>query len=71
MAALNFSRSSAVWMASTEAPINPWGTMLSPPVSCNDIARFRAVWPPSVGRTASGRSFSMIACNTRTSSGST
>jgi len=27
---------------------------------CSAIARFSAVWPPSVGSSASGRSFSMI-----------
>ena len=30
------------------------------PWLCSSIAAFRAVWPPSVGRIASGRSLAMI-----------
>jgi hypothetical protein len=32
----------------------------STPSLCSDMAVFSAVWPPSVGSSASGRSFSMI-----------
>jgi hypothetical protein len=35
------------------------------------LARFSAVWPPSVGSSASGRSFSMICATGPGSSGST
>jgi hypothetical protein len=38
--------------------------LLSTPMSCSCIAQLRAVWPPSVGRIASGRSCSMILATT-------
>ena len=62
IACLNRSRSSAVAMASALAPIISGvpGTPMSP-CSNSAMARFRPVWPPSVGSTASGRSRSMIA----------
>ena len=72
MASLNFWRSSAVAMASALAPIISGvpGTPMMP-ASNSSIARFRPVWPPSVGRTASGRSCSMIRVACSRSRGST
>ncbi len=57
---LNSRRSSPRWMASTFAPISstPWRSRM--PCSCSAIAALSAVWPPSVGRIASGRSLMMI-----------
>ena len=71
IARLNFSRSSAVEIASALAPINS-GVPGTPakPRSNNAIAKLSAVWPPKVGNTASGRSRSMIAASTSTVSGS-
>ncbi len=71
IAALNFDRSSAVWIASTLAPISSTPNSSSTPASCSSIARLSAVWPPSVGSSASGRSRSMIRRRLATSSGST
>ncbi len=72
MASLNCSRSSAVAIASALAPIisGVAGTPMMP-ASNSSIARFSPVWPPSVGRTASGRSCSMIFVAWSMSSGST
>ena len=62
MATLNSSRSSAVRMASALAPMSSGVPgMSTAPRSTSCMARFRAVWPPRVGSTASGRSRSMIA----------
>ncbi len=58
-------------MDSTDAPINATPYFASVPFSPSATARFRAVWPPTVGSTASGRSFSMIAARTSGVSGST
>ena len=71
MAILNFSRSSAVAIASAFAPISSGlpGTPTTP-FSNNAIARFSAVCPPRVGNTASGFSRSMIASRTSGVSGS-
>ena len=71
MAALNRSRFSAVAMASGRAPITwtPWPS--STPASDRAIVRLSAVCPPRVGRSASGRSRSMMASSTSGSSGST
>ncbi len=71
IAALNFDRSSAVWIASTLAPMSSTPNSASTPASCSSIARFSAVWPPSVGSSASGRSRSMIRRRLSTVSGST
>ena len=71
MAALKRRRSSAVWIASTPAPISSTPNWSSTPASAAAIARFSAVWPPSVGRRASGRSFSMTRVRVSRSSGST
>ena len=54
MAALNFSRSSALSMASRLAPIisTPWAC--STPCLARSSAQLSAVWPPMVGSSASG-----------------
>ena len=71
IAILNFSRSSAVAIASAFAPISSGlpGTPTTP-FSNSAIARFNAVCPPSVGNTASGFSRSIIASNTSGVNGS-
>ena len=51
----NSSRSSATLMASICAPISLTLCRSSVPRSCSATARLSAVWPPTVGRTASGR----------------
>ena len=66
----NSSRSSARRIAAASAPISSTPKRSSVPSSCRAIARFRAVWPPSVGSSASGRSFSMIRVSGPGSSGS-
>ena len=71
MAALNRSRSSAVAMASALAPITSTPYSSSTPRSARAMVRLSAVWPPSVGSRASGRSRSMMAASTSGSSGST
>ena len=60
MASLNLSRSSALSIASTEAPISSTPNWSSTPWRARSSAQLSAVWPPMVGSTASGRSFSMI-----------
>ena len=65
IASLNCSRSSAVAMASALAPISSTPCASSTPASTSSIARLSAVWPPSVGSSASGRSRSMIAVEDR------
>ncbi len=57
---LNWSRSSPLWIASTLAPISSTPYFSRTPLSCSEIAVFRAVWPPRVGSRASGRSLAMI-----------
>ena len=71
MAFLNFSRSSAVEIDSALAPISS-GVPGTPtrPRSNKAIAKFRPVCPPSVGRTASGFSRSMIFATTSQVNGS-
>ena len=71
IAALNRSRSSAVAMASALAPMSSGqpGTPTTPR-SNRAMARLRPVCPPSVGRTASGRSRSMMRSSTSGVSGS-
>ena len=66
----NSSRSSARRIAAASAPINSTPYFSRVPSSCSVIARFSAVWPPSVGSSASGRSFSMIFVTGPGSSGS-
>ena len=50
------SRSSAVWIALAEAPINSISSSARTPACSSSIARLSAVCPPSVGSSASGRS---------------
>ena len=63
-------RSSARRMASASAPIISTSQRSRMPLSLSSIARFRAVWPPSVGSSASGRSISMMRVSVGRSSGS-
>ena len=60
IAFLNFSRSSALSIASREAPIISTPYFCSTPCLARSRAQFSAVCPPIVGSSASGRSFSMI-----------
>ena len=53
-------RSSAFSMASRLAPISSTLNLARTPMSSRASAVLRPVWPPMVGRSASGRSFSMI-----------
>ena len=71
IACLKRSRSSAVSMASAFAPMSSIPRSASAPDADSSIARFNAVWPPRVGRTASGRSTSRIRSSTSATSGST
>ena len=64
-------RSSATWMASIWAPMSFTPYLSSTPASCSATARFSAVWPPTVGRIASGFSRAMMRSTTSTVSGST
>ncbi len=66
MAAWNSSRSSPFLIAAAFAPISSTPNSSSVPFAFRSMARFRAVWPPRVGSSASGRSFSMTR---RTNSG--
>ncbi len=70
IAALKRSRSSAVRIASGRAPITSTPNRSSTPRSTSSMVKFSAVWPPSVGSSASGRSRSMIAVSTSASKGS-
>ena len=60
MASRNSRRSSALSIASALAPISSTLYFFSRPSRCSAIAVLSAVWPPMVGRMASGLSFSMI-----------
>ena len=51
--ALNVSRFSPRWIASKLAPIISTPYFSRTPFSCSAIAVLSAVWPPSVGSTAS------------------
>lgn len=57
---LKRSRSSPLLIASTFAPISSTLYLSRVPASWREMAVLRAVWPPRVGRSASGRSFAMI-----------
>ncbi len=59
MARRNSSRSSAVSMASREAPIISTPNFSRMPSRSRSRAVLRAVWPPMVGSSASGRSRSI------------
>ncbi len=65
------SRSSPTLMASICAPMSSTPYLASVPFSCSATARFSAVWPPTVGSTASGRSAAMICAAISGVSGST
>jgi hypothetical protein len=56
MASLNARRSSATWIDRRFAPIISTPYFSSVPRSQRATARLSAVWPPTVGRSASGRS---------------
>ena len=60
MACLNFSRSSAMSMASRDAPIISTPYFSSTPCLAKSSAQFSAVCPPIVGRIASGFSLAII-----------
>ena len=66
----NSSRSSAMSMASREAPISSQPYCSSTPSRTRSSAQFSAVCPPIVGSSASGRSFSMIRATVRQFTGS-
>ena len=68
---LNSWRSSPSWMASTFAPMRGQPYFSSTPASCRSIAQFRAVCPPRVASTASGRSAAMMRSTTSGVIGST
>ncbi len=71
IAFLKRRRSSATLIASIDAPISLTLYFSSVPRSASATARLSAVWPPTVGRTASGRSFAMICSASSGVSGST
>ena len=71
IAALKRSRSSAFSMASGLAPMSSTPCFSSTPRLARVSPRLSAVCPPSVGRSASGFSRSMIASTTSGVSGST
>ena len=56
----NSSRSSAMSIARFEAPIISTLNFSSTPSRARSSAVLSAVWPPIVGRSAAGRSFSMM-----------
>ena len=60
IASANCSRSSAMRIERSFAPINSTPYLSNTPCSWRSIARVRAVCPPIVGRIASGFSFSTI-----------
>ncbi len=60
IAALNFSRSSALSIAFFDAPISSTSNFDSTPSRARSSAQFSAVCPPIVGNSASGRSRAMI-----------
>ena len=60
IAALNFSRSSALSIAFFDAPISSTSNRVSTPSRARSSAQLSAVCPPIVGSSASGRSRSMI-----------
>ncbi len=64
MASRNSSRSSALRMAATLAPMSSTPWRCSAPLSCKARARLSAVCPPIVGSRASGRSLAMTASST-------
>jgi len=71
IARLNASRSSAIRIASTLAPITSTPWRLSAPDSASAAVRFSAVCPPTVGSSASGFSRAITASRYSRVSGST
>ena len=67
---LNVSRSSPRWMASRFTPITRTPYWSRTPRRASSLERLRPVWPPRLGRSASGRSFLMISVSVSASSGS-
>ena len=67
----NSRRSSPTLIESTDAPISLTLYFSRIPRSASATARLSAVCPPTVGSTASGRSFSIIASTISGVSGST
>ena len=70
MALRNFSRSSAMSMASRLAAMSSTLYCSSTPSRTRSSAVLSAVWPPIVGSSASGRSFSMMRATVRQFTGS-
>jgi len=68
---LNRLRSSPAVIVSMLAPISSTPYRASTPDSSRATAAFSAVWPPSVGSTASGRSIAMTFSSTSVVIGST
>ena len=64
IASLNFCRSSALSIASGEAPINSQPYFSKIPWRCKSSAQFKAVWPPIVGKMASGFSVAIMRSTT-------
>ena len=60
IASLKSRRSSATSMEARSAPISSMPRSARIPFSARSLARFSAVWPPIVGSTASGASFSRM-----------
>ena len=60
IASLKRPRSSALSIASSVAPINSTLYFANTPLRAKSSAQFSAVWPPIVGRIASGRSLAII-----------
>ena len=71
IASLNSARSSAVRIARSSAPISSTPYFSSTPFCDSAIATLSAVWPPIVGSSASGRSFSITSSTNRGVTGST
>ena len=71
IASLNRCRSSALSITSALAPIISTPCFFSTPCFSSAIAVLSAVWPPSVGRSASGFSAAMIFSTTSQVIGST
>ena len=60
IACRNFSRSSALWITLSDAPIISTPYFFSTPLSASATAVLRPVCPPTVGNNASGRSRAII-----------
>ena len=69
-ASLNLSLSSARSIASSRAPISSIPSSSRTPAFASSRARLSAVWPPIVGRSASGRSRRSTSATDSASSGS-